>query len=111
MRCFYEALEVERTASEDEIRKAYRKQALKWHPGALRYHSGPMVVFPKFVFDVVLNILLFFLLPVAVGVKYAAGTYSAIFIVRNVAKVLGSAGHQKAAWQQLAAKHRMMRLP
>ena len=29
---YYEILEVPRTASEDEVRKAYRKQALKWHP-------------------------------------------------------------------------------
>lgn len=32
-RCFYEILGVEMTASIDEIRKAYRKMALKWHPG------------------------------------------------------------------------------
>ncbi|TMS32742.1 hypothetical protein L596_000547 [Steinernema carpocapsae] len=32
MRCHYEVLEVERNASDDVIRKAYRKLALKWHP-------------------------------------------------------------------------------
>lgn len=32
MRCHYEVLEVERTASEDDLRKAYRKLALRWHP-------------------------------------------------------------------------------
>jgi len=29
---FYEMLEVEKTATEDEIKKAYRRLALKWHP-------------------------------------------------------------------------------
>lgn len=29
---YYEILEIPRAASEDEVRKAYRKQALKWHP-------------------------------------------------------------------------------
>ena len=32
MRCHYEALAVERSASEDEIRKAFRKLSLVWHP-------------------------------------------------------------------------------
>ena len=31
-RCYYEVLEVERDASDDQIKKAYRKLALKWHP-------------------------------------------------------------------------------
>ncbi|OLL24678.1 DnaJ subfamily C member 21 [Neolecta irregularis DAH-3] len=31
-RCYYNVLEIERNASSDEIKKAYRKQALAWHP-------------------------------------------------------------------------------
>ena len=32
MRCHYEVLEIERDASSDDIKKAYRKLALRWHP-------------------------------------------------------------------------------
>jgi curved DNA-binding protein CbpA len=35
-RCHYEVLELSRSASEDEIRKQYRRLALQWHPGKLR---------------------------------------------------------------------------
>lgn len=31
-RCYYEILELKKTATEPEIKKAYRKLALKWHP-------------------------------------------------------------------------------
>lgn len=34
MRCLYEVLGVERSADDDVIKKAYRKMALVWHPGA-----------------------------------------------------------------------------
>lgn len=29
---YYEVLEIDQTASEDEIKKAYKKLALRWHP-------------------------------------------------------------------------------
>lgn len=32
MRCHYEVLELQRNATSEEIKKAYRKQSLKWHP-------------------------------------------------------------------------------
>ncbi|VDM97335.1 unnamed protein product [Thelazia callipaeda] len=32
MRCYYDVLEVERTANDEMIRRSYRKLALKWHP-------------------------------------------------------------------------------
>jgi curved DNA-binding protein CbpA len=32
MRCHYEVLELERNCTESEIKLAYRKLALKWHP-------------------------------------------------------------------------------
>lgn len=31
-RCYYEVLQLERDVGDDEIKKAYRKLALKWHP-------------------------------------------------------------------------------
>ena len=32
MRCHYEVMEVDRNATDDELKKKYRKLALKWHP-------------------------------------------------------------------------------
>lgn len=34
MRCLYEVLGVEKDAEEGALKKAYRLQALRWHPGA-----------------------------------------------------------------------------
>ena len=31
-RCYYEVLSVERTASGDEIKRSYRRLAMKYHP-------------------------------------------------------------------------------
>ncbi|MFZ4751404.1 MAG: molecular chaperone DnaJ [Phycisphaerales bacterium] len=31
-RCYYEILSVEKAASQDDIKRAYRRQAMKWHP-------------------------------------------------------------------------------
>ena len=33
MRCHYEVLQVERDVSDTDLRKTYRKLALKYHPG------------------------------------------------------------------------------
>ena len=35
MKCHYEVLGVERDADDTQLKKAYRKLALKWHPGNL----------------------------------------------------------------------------
>ena len=31
-RCYYEILSVEKTSSQDDIKRAYRRLAMKWHP-------------------------------------------------------------------------------
>lgn len=38
MRCHYEVLGVPQKATDDDLKKAYRKMALQWHPGQLQYH-------------------------------------------------------------------------
>ena len=32
-RCYYDVLEVDKSCTEDDVKKAFRKQALIWHPG------------------------------------------------------------------------------
>lgn len=39
MKCHYEILGVKREAGDDDLKKAYRKLALKWHPGELSLSS------------------------------------------------------------------------
>lgn len=41
VRCYYEVLEVERNADEEDIRQAYRKLARKWHPGSSTQRNRP----------------------------------------------------------------------
>ena len=48
MRCHYEVLGISRDANNDEIKKAYRKLALKWHPGNLM--NNHQISFLKNVF-------------------------------------------------------------
>lgn len=36
LRCYYEVLSVAQDVEHNEIRKAYRRQALQWHPGEAR---------------------------------------------------------------------------
>jgi DnaJ-class molecular chaperone len=40
MRCFYEVLQVNQDADEAELKKAYRKLALRWHPGLHRLYRA-----------------------------------------------------------------------
>ena len=34
MKCHYEVLGVQQNANDDDLKKAYRKLALRWHPGS-----------------------------------------------------------------------------
>lgn len=36
MKCHYEVLGVKRDAGEEELKRAYRRLALRWHPGRSR---------------------------------------------------------------------------
>lgn len=43
MKCHYEILGVKRDAGDDDLKKAYRKLALKWHPGKLWWKAFELV--------------------------------------------------------------------
>jgi DnaJ homolog subfamily A member 5 len=51
MRCLYEVLSIDKSANDEEIRKAYRKAALRWHPGlTLMVFVVSSLIFPLLVF-------------------------------------------------------------
>lgn len=43
MKCHYEVLGVKRDAAEEDLKRAYRRLALRWHPGTAATHArrGP----------------------------------------------------------------------
>ena len=42
MRCLYEVLDLPRDCEEAAIKTAYRKAALKWHPGKAAVNSASL---------------------------------------------------------------------
>lgn len=42
MKCHYEVLGVRRDAAEEELKRAYRRLALRWHPGTARARPRPL---------------------------------------------------------------------
>lgn len=47
MRCYYEVLQVEKSANDDELKKAYRKLALQWHPVTISISLYLLIVEPR----------------------------------------------------------------
>lgn len=47
MKCHYEILGVKRDAGDDDLKKAYRKLALKWHPGKLWWKAYGLTLLYK----------------------------------------------------------------
>ena len=43
MKCYYEVLGVPRDAGEDDIKKVYKKMALKYHPGTMFVFRRPTI--------------------------------------------------------------------
>ena len=43
MKCYYEVLGVPRDAGEDDIKKVYKKMALKYHPGTMFVYRRPTI--------------------------------------------------------------------
>lgn len=49
--CYYDLLDIERQATSLDIKKAYRKQALIWHPGRLMVSPQHVACIDTFMAD------------------------------------------------------------